>query len=87
MKTKPAQTTAALAIEQPSADTLSLRLSGSWRIGERIPSIDEVGCQLSAMGSVREVMFDATHLTDWVLRYCTLGIPCLKIHGTASPPS
>ncbi|BBO80902.1 hypothetical protein DSCO28_14680 [Desulfosarcina ovata subsp. sediminis] len=23
----------------------------------------------------------------WVLRYCTLGIPCLKIHGTASPPS
>ena len=64
MKTEPAQT-AAVTIDHPFPDTLLLRFSGNWRIGSRIPSLDEVGRQLPADGGVKKITFDTAGLTGW----------------------
>jgi phospholipid/cholesterol/gamma-HCH transport system permease protein len=52
-------------IAQPATDTLLLRISGTWRTGGRIPSVDEITGRLPVMGRVRKVNFDTTGLTGW----------------------
>lgn len=51
--------------EHASADTPVLRLSGTWRIGEQIPTVDEVGRQLLAVDGLEKIYFDTAGLSGW----------------------
>ena len=52
-------------VEHAAADTLLLRLSGSWRIGERIPSADEIERQFSSVDKLQKISFDTAGLSGW----------------------
>ena len=52
-------------IEHASADTPVLRLTGTWRIGEQIPTVDEVERQLLAMDDIEKIYFDTAGLSGW----------------------
>jgi phospholipid/cholesterol/gamma-HCH transport system permease protein len=50
----------------PSADgTVCLRLAGSWRLQDRLPTAASVYDQLATRGSVRRVVLDAEQLSGW----------------------
>ena len=51
--------------EHASADTPVLRFSGTWRIGEQIPTVDEVGRQLLAVDGLEKITFDTAGLSGW----------------------
>ncbi len=54
-----------LLFEQPSKDTLRVILSGSWKLGEPLPSTDDVRQQLESAGHIRQITFNAEKLGDW----------------------
>lgn len=56
---------AELAIDHPSAGTILMRFAGAWRIDSQTPSVDEVGRQLPASGSLDKVTFDTAAMTAW----------------------
>jgi len=51
--------------ESASKDAMLLRLSGSWRIGERIPSVDEVERRIPSADLIQKISFDTTGLIGW----------------------
>ena len=55
----------ALLFEQPSKDTLKVILSGSWKLGEPLPSTDDVHQQVESLGDVRQITFNAEKLEEW----------------------
>ena len=64
MTTEAVQPPAAI-VEHASADTMVLRLSGTWRIDERIPSIEEVEHQFPPVNAIRKMIFDTSGLSGW----------------------
>ena len=54
-----------LAFSQPSDDTLLVRLSGSWRAENRLPSAAEVAKQVESDSRIRRIAVDIRELTDW----------------------
>jgi phospholipid/cholesterol/gamma-HCH transport system permease protein len=50
---------------RPTADMLQVRLSGSWRIQEGLPSATGVLEQVTSGASVRRLTFDAGQMTTW----------------------
>ncbi len=54
-----------LLFEQPSKDTLRVILSGSWKLGEPLPSTDDVRQQVESAGSIRQISFNTEKLGDW----------------------
>ncbi len=52
-------------IDQVSTTTLLVRLSGTWRIGQRAPSVDTFGGQLSPGSGIKKVIFDTAGMTGW----------------------
>ena len=54
-----------LLFEQPSKDTLRVILSGSWKLGEPLPSTDDVLQRLESASDIRHITFDAEKLGDW----------------------
>ena len=48
-----------------SPDGLLVRLSGDWKIGNPLPSADEVGKKLAAGARITRVGFDASELKAW----------------------
>jgi phospholipid/cholesterol/gamma-HCH transport system permease protein len=48
-----------------SPDTLLIRLSGNWKIANRLPAATEVAKQLSPGARIKKVSFDATALGGW----------------------
>ena len=50
----------------PAAEGLTLRLAGSWRLQDRLPSSDHVEAELAAgTASTRRLGFDARGITGW----------------------
>jgi phospholipid/cholesterol/gamma-HCH transport system permease protein len=49
----------------PSADGIVLRLSGSWRMQDHLPSPAEVETQLASAPSARQLSFDAREVSAW----------------------
>jgi phospholipid/cholesterol/gamma-HCH transport system permease protein len=49
----------------PSADGLVLRLSGSWRMQDHLPSTQEIEAQMATASSGRRLTFDAREVTAW----------------------
>jgi phospholipid/cholesterol/gamma-HCH transport system permease protein len=54
-----------LLFEQPSQDTLTVILSGSWKLGEPLPSTDVVRQKVESAGPIRQISFNAEKLGDW----------------------
>jgi phospholipid/cholesterol/gamma-HCH transport system permease protein len=54
-----------LGFEQPAGDALLVRLSGSWRLEERLPSPAEVQHQVESTPSIRRMAFDTQGITAW----------------------
>src|SRR5262245_21073001 len=51
--------------EQPTSDTLLVRLAGSWRLGEKLPSPDDVRRQVERTPGVRRMAFDTRGIVGW----------------------
>jgi phospholipid/cholesterol/gamma-HCH transport system permease protein len=54
-----------MTIEQPSADTLKVILSGHWKLGGELPGADKVQQTLQDRPGVRNVVFDTRQLAQW----------------------
>jgi len=54
-----------LLFEQPSKDTLRVMLSGSWKLGQPLPSTDELRQQVESAGHIRQITLNAKKLGDW----------------------
>ena len=54
-----------LGFSQPTDDTLLIRLAGSWKIGNVLPSASEVQKQLEFKPQITHLTFDTQELTDW----------------------
>jgi phospholipid/cholesterol/gamma-HCH transport system permease protein len=51
--------------DQHADDTLLIGLKGNWKIGEKIPTTDDVEAQLNARRNIRKITFDTRHLSQW----------------------
>jgi phospholipid/cholesterol/gamma-HCH transport system permease protein len=54
-----------LRCSRPTADTLLVALSGSWRLQDEVPSLTGVAQALDAAPRLQRLMFDTTALTAW----------------------
>ena len=54
-----------LDFEQPTADTLLVRLSGAWRLDEKLPDPAEIQRRTEAKPTIRRMAFDTQRLTGW----------------------
>jgi len=72
--------TAGLTLRQPDNDTLLVCLAGLWKIGNELPSADEVRKRLESTPA-RRMAFDARDLTDWDSALLTF---LLKVLGYAA---
>jgi hypothetical protein len=54
-----------LRCRRPTADTLLVELSGSWRLHDEIPALTAVEQALAAEPRVQRLAFETTALTAW----------------------
>jgi phospholipid/cholesterol/gamma-HCH transport system permease protein len=54
-----------MVMEQPSADTLKVILSGDWKLGGELPGADKVQQRLEERPGVRNLVFDTRELDSW----------------------
>jgi phospholipid/cholesterol/gamma-HCH transport system permease protein len=54
-----------MILEQPSADTLKIILSGHWKLGGDLPRADKVQETLQDRPGVRNIIFDTRDLDSW----------------------
>jgi len=54
-----------MIIEQPSADTLKVVLSGPWKLGGELPGAEKLQQTLQDKPGVRNVVFDTRQLVSW----------------------
>jgi phospholipid/cholesterol/gamma-HCH transport system permease protein len=54
-----------LTLSRPVDDTLLVRLAGTWRVQEGLPSAAEVGGQVESDPQIRRITFETQDLTDW----------------------
>ena len=54
-----------MIMEQPSADTLKVILSGHWKLGGELPGADKVQQRLEGRPGVRNLVFDTRELASW----------------------
>jgi phospholipid/cholesterol/gamma-HCH transport system permease protein len=55
----------ALSFSRPTEDTLTLMLTGSWRLQSGVPSTDALQQQVEAGGTIRRLGFDTQGITAW----------------------
>ncbi|MGO9579126.1 MAG: MlaE family ABC transporter permease [Desulfobaccales bacterium] len=56
---------AEMIMEQPSADTLKVILSGQWNLGGELPGADKVQQRLAGRAGIRTIVFDTQDLAHW----------------------
>jgi phospholipid/cholesterol/gamma-HCH transport system permease protein len=54
-----------MIMEQPSADTLKVILSGHWKLGGELPEADKVQQRLEGRPGIRNLVFDTRELAHW----------------------
>ena len=54
-----------MTVKQASADRLLLALSGSWKLGEALPSTADIQKRLEASGGIEAIAFDTQKLAGW----------------------
>jgi ABC-type transporter Mla maintaining outer membrane lipid asymmetry permease subunit MlaE len=58
-------TSCEMEFSRPADDTLLVKLSGSWEMGNEIPSADEVRKQIEADTGIQRLAFHTKEITDW----------------------
>jgi phospholipid/cholesterol/gamma-HCH transport system permease protein len=71
-----------MALEEPSADTLKVILSGDWQLGGALPGADQVQQRLESRPGVRNLVFDSRELTHWDTGLLTF---LVSLHTFCSP--
>ena len=54
-----------ITFEQISGDTIAVRLSGDWKIQEKLPSSDELQKHIESRTGIQRLVFDAGNLKAW----------------------
>ncbi len=54
-----------MTIDQPSGDTLKVILSGSWKLGGKLPKADKIQQALQVRPGLRNIVFDTQRLASW----------------------
>ena len=54
-----------ISSDRQDKETLRLRLKGSWKIGARFPSVDDVQKRIASAGGIRRIGFNTDDLTGW----------------------
>ena len=54
-----------IAFSRPAQDILQIKFAGSWKIGQKLPTVDEVHHNTKAGSRVRRIIFDTNELTGW----------------------
>jgi len=54
-----------ISSDHQAKGTLRLRLKGSWKIGARFPSADDVKKQIESSGGIQRIGFNTENLTGW----------------------
>jgi phospholipid/cholesterol/gamma-HCH transport system permease protein len=54
-----------ISSDRQAKGTLRLRLKGSWKIGARFPSADDVKKQIESSGGIQRIGFNTENLTGW----------------------
>jgi phospholipid/cholesterol/gamma-HCH transport system permease protein len=54
-----------MSIEQPSADTLKVVLSGDWKLSGEVPGADAIQQRLQTRPEVRSLVIDAREIASW----------------------
>jgi phospholipid/cholesterol/gamma-HCH transport system permease protein len=54
-----------LRVHRPESDRLEVSLSGSWRLGEALPSADDVRREIEGAQGIRSVDLDASRVGEW----------------------
>lgn len=54
-----------LRFQQPTTDTLSVRLAGNWTLAAETPAIDGIAQQLETAPQVRRLTFETQELQAW----------------------
>ena len=62
---KPESARSEMSPDQQAKSTLRVRLKGNWKIGQRLPSVDEILNKLQSGSQIRRVSFDTQELKDW----------------------
>jgi len=83
-----------MSMEQPSADTLKVILSGHWKLGGELPGADKVQQTLKGRPGVRNLVFDTRELVHWDTGLLTflinLGTLCsrekIRLNSDGLPP-
>jgi phospholipid/cholesterol/gamma-HCH transport system permease protein len=58
-------TPAGLSLSRPAGGTVLATLSGDWRLGHRLPAVDELAHALGAGPSVRRLAFEGSGISAW----------------------
>jgi len=62
---------ASLDVGRPAGGTLAIRFSGTWRMGQSIPPVEDLKKQLDAETGVETIAFDTTALSGWDSSFLT----------------
>ena len=55
-----------LSFSLPTDDSLRIRLTGKWIIGNDVPSANEVQKQVEAGPQIKRITFDTQELINWI---------------------
>jgi phospholipid/cholesterol/gamma-HCH transport system permease protein len=67
-----------ISFSRSGEDTLVVRLAGSWKITQALPSADEVRVQLESSSEIGQITFDTQELTDWDSGLLTFSIKVIE---------
>ena len=71
-----------MKLSTPNSGSLLIALTGEWRLGHEIPSVDEIKREIGAGPYVRQVSFDAQELEGWDTGLLTFLIKVIYLcHG------
>ncbi|MGA8018272.1 MAG: hypothetical protein WCA42_05340, partial [Desulfobacterales bacterium] len=56
---------AELQFQKSAEDTLTVALTGSWKLGQELPSADEVLHAFEGMPMIGSIVFDTRELAEW----------------------
>jgi phospholipid/cholesterol/gamma-HCH transport system permease protein len=65
MATEPTNAGSGLSFDLPYEDTLLVRLTGEWKLANRLPAADEVMKQVDEGPKIRRITFDTKGLKGW----------------------
>ncbi|HTR44620.1 MAG TPA: ABC transporter permease [Thermodesulfovibrionales bacterium] len=65
MATESTNAGSGLSFDLPSEDTLLVRLTGEWKLANRLPAADEVMKQVDAGPKIKRITFDTEGLKGW----------------------